>query len=129
MLPHFQLNCINAQDDCLICLTEVMGPSSVHLTSHKQFNPSQIVNLASYSPLRNFMDDSNTDFFLLNIVEILRLFSNFKKLSSCLQLMFQENFRLSEIFLTLKKLWYFASFSEQLSKTTENYSKIFIKDG
>ena len=30
MLHQFQLNCIDAQDDCLICLTEAMG-LSVHL--------------------------------------------------------------------------------------------------
>ena len=63
MLHQFQLNCIDAQDDCVICLTEAMG-LSIHLTSHfNQFNPNQVINLASYSP-GNFMDESNTDFFL-----------------------------------------------------------------
>ena len=38
-MPEFQLNCIDAQDDCLICLTETMG-LSVHLTSHEQFSPN-----------------------------------------------------------------------------------------
>ena len=78
MLPQFQLNCIDAQDDCPICLTEVMGPS-VHLTSHEQFNPSQLINLASYSPLGNFMDESNTDFVLLNIVEVFQIIFKFQK--------------------------------------------------
>ena len=54
MLPQFQLNCINAQDDYLIYLTEAMDPS-IHLTSHEQFNPNQVIHLASYSSLGNFM--------------------------------------------------------------------------
>ena len=102
MLPQFQLNCINAQDDCLIYLTEAIG-LSIHQTSDEQFNPNHVIHLASYSSLGNFMDESNTDLFL-NIVEIfqLRLFSNFKKLSRCLQVKSQENFRLSNMFLKLK---------------------------
>ena len=62
MMPQFQLNCINAQDDCLICLTETIG-ISIHLTSHEQVNPNEVINLANYSSLGNFTDKSNTDFF------------------------------------------------------------------
>ena len=62
MRAQSQFNCISAQDDCPICLTEAIG-LSVHLTLHEQFNPNQVINLASYSHLGNFMDESNTDFF------------------------------------------------------------------
>ena len=95
MLPQFQLNCINAQGDCPIRLKEAMG-LSVHLTSHEQFNLNQLINLACYSRLGNLMDESNTDFFLLNIVEILSdYFQISKNFPACLQVISQENFRLS----------------------------------
>ena len=78
MLSQFQLNCIGAQDDCQICFTEATG-LSVHLTTHEQFNRNQVINFASYSPPGNFTNKSNTDFFLLIIVEIFKIILKFKK--------------------------------------------------
>ena len=100
MLPQFQLNCTNAQDNCLICLTEAMG-LSVYLTSHEQFSPNQVIYLASYSPPGNITDKSSTDFFILNIVEIFQIISQTSNFSCCLRGMSQEYFRLSKCFLNL----------------------------
>ena len=99
-MPQFQLNCIDAQDDCLICLTKTMG-LSVHLISHEQFNLNQVINLANYSSLGNFTDKPNTDFFLLYSVEVFQIMF-FKIFSSSPRVMSQQNFKLSKCFSNLK---------------------------
>ena len=78
MPPQFQLRCIDAQDDCLICLTEAMGPS-VHLAPNERFNPNQVIHLVSYSPPGNFTDKPNTNFLSQTLLRSFILFSNLKK--------------------------------------------------
>ena len=53
--------------------------ASVHLTSREQFNHNHVINLASYSPLGNFMDEPKL-IFLFNIVEIFQIIFKFQKI-------------------------------------------------
>ena len=106
---------------------------SVHLTSHEQFNPNQVINLASYFPPGNFMDTSDIDFFSLTLLRSFISFSNFKNISSCLRVMSKENFRLLKCFSKLsamvpcKLFWspfedYRKLFQRTFGQMTENCS-------